>query len=152
MAVAISRIDLAQRTREAIDQVLTGQVVMIENDGAEQATLVNAKDYHLLCAVAAYHGRPESPVNDSQASPRGLSESEVQNRAAAGGRQGVWDMVIASYLDGEISLGRAAILLGLQRFDLLVRFDRLGLPVRVGPATLREAQADYEALRDSSVL
>jgi predicted HTH domain antitoxin len=36
--------------------------------------------------------------------------------------------VVAAYLDGDISLGRAALLLGLSRFDLLARFNRLGLP------------------------
>jgi hypothetical protein len=54
--------------------------------------------------------------------------------------------VIAAYLEGDISLGRAAELLGLSRFDLALRFNRLGPPLRLGPATIAEAREEREAL------
>jgi len=54
--------------------------------------------------------------------------------------------VIAAYLDGDISLGRAALLLGLTRFDLLARFNRLGLPTQLGTLSLQEAAAEYDTL------
>jgi len=33
--------------------------------------------------------------------------------------------------------------------DLLARFNRLGLPARLGPLSLDEARAEVEALRDA---
>jgi hypothetical protein len=45
-----------------------------------------------------------------------------------------WDLVIHAYLDGDISLGRAAALLGLNRFDLLARANRLDTSLRIGSA------------------
>jgi hypothetical protein len=47
-------------------------------------------------------------------------------------------LVIAAYLDAHISLGRAAELLHLNRFDYAFRFNWLGLPPRVGPAPAHE--------------
>lgn len=148
MTLTISRTDLARRTRDAIEHAQRGETVFIESYGAEQAAIVDARDYRLLRAVAAYAGRPLAPVIDSTAAPRGLSDEEVQRRveAAGGDPQDVWDLVIAAYLDGDISLGRAAILLGLARFDLIARFNRLGLPAHLGPLSLQEGAAEYNAL------
>lgn len=50
--------------------------------------------------------------------------------------------VLRAYLAEEISLGRAAELLGLSRFDAQERFRRLGIPLLLGPATLEEARAE----------
>jgi hypothetical protein len=47
-------------------------------------------------------------------------------------------LVITANLDGHISLGRAAELLHLNRFNLTLRFSWLGLPLRVGPASADE--------------
>jgi len=76
-------------------------------------------------------------------------EAEVEEAIAdAGGDvQGAWNRVIAAYLDGDISLGRAAQLLGLSRFDLMERFNRLGIPLQLGPANVEEARAELEVLR-----
>ncbi|MBL8153357.1 MAG: UPF0175 family protein [Anaerolineae bacterium] len=46
------------------------------------------------------------------------------------------------YLDEQISLAKAAERLGLSRFDLMERFERLGIPLRSGPATLEEARSE----------
>jgi predicted HTH domain antitoxin len=67
--------------------------------------------------------------------------------AADGDAQAGWDRVIEAYLDGDISLGRAAQLLGMSRFDLQERLNRLGAPLRVGPADLAEARREVVALR-----
>lgn len=50
-----------------------------------------------------------------------------------------------AYLADEISLGKAAELLNLSRFELQERFHRLGVPLRLGPATLEEARAEVAA-------
>jgi predicted HTH domain antitoxin len=54
--------------------------------------------------------------------------------------------VLVAYFDGDISLGRAGQLLGLSRFELQERLNRLGLPLRLGAMTLREAQAEYDSI------
>ena len=52
-----------------------------------------------------------------------LDADEVQRAvsAAEGDAQAAWNRVLKAYLDGDISLGRAAQLLELSRFDLLER-------------------------------
>jgi predicted HTH domain antitoxin len=52
-----------------------------------------------------------------------------------------------AYLNEEVSLGRAAEMLGLSRFDLQARFVRLDIPMRQGPADEVEAQAEIAAAR-----
>jgi predicted HTH domain antitoxin len=55
--------------------------------------------------------------------------------------------VSTAYLDGDISLGRAALLLGLSRFELQAHFNRLGLPAQPGPLSLNEARAEYTTIQ-----
>jgi predicted HTH domain antitoxin len=50
--------------------------------------------------------------------------------------------VLQAYLADEISLGKAADLLGLSRFELQEHFVRLGVPLRLGSATLEEAHEE----------
>ena len=58
--------------------------------------------------------------------------------------------MIAAFLDGDISLGRAALLLGVSRFELQAHFNRLGLPTQPGPLSLNEARAEYTAIQTDS--
>jgi len=123
----------------------------VESYGEEQVAILDAADYRCLRAMAAYYSLPPhpAPVSDDGLAPRGLDEVQVQEpiASAAGDAQAGWDRVIAAYLDGDISLGRAAQLLDMSRFDLQERFNRLGLPLRVGPADLAEARREAAALR-----
>jgi len=146
----ISRTDLARSTRQALEQARRGQTVLVESYGEEQVAIVDALDYRLLRAVARYRARQDAPAHDATAVPQGLSEEAVATAVSQvqEDTQVAWDLVIAAYLDGHISLGRAADLLHLNRFDLTIRFNRLGLPLRVGPASAEEALAEAEALRD----
>jgi len=150
-ATIIHKTDLARRARQVVDQARRGRAVIVESYGEEQVAILDAADYRCLRAMAAYYSLPPhpAPVNDDGLAPRGLDEAEVQEliASAAGDTQAGWDRVIAAYLDGDISLGRAAQLLGISRFDLQERFNRLGLPVRVGPADLAEARREAAALR-----
>lgn len=148
MTMTISRTDLARRTRETIELARRGQAVFVESYGAEQVAIVDALDYHLLRAVAAYRSQPLAPISSPEMAPRGLADVAVQERmaAAAGDAQEAWDVIMASYLDGDISLGRAATLLNMSRFELLGRFNRLGLPARLGSLTIHEARTEYEVL------
>lgn len=58
-----------------------------------------------------------------------------------------WNVVLQAYLDERISLGKAAELLGLHELELREQFLRLGIPLRLGPATIDEARAEVEAAR-----
>jgi predicted HTH domain antitoxin len=55
--------------------------------------------------------------------------------------------VVSDYLAARISLGKAAELLETSRFELQARFERLGLPVRLGPSSVDEARAEAAAAR-----
>lgn len=57
-----------------------------------------------------------------------------------------WSLVLSAYLDEDINLGKAAELLGIHELALRERFLELGIPLRVGPATVSEAQAEVEAI------
>ncbi|MCA9965036.1 MAG: UPF0175 family protein [Anaerolineales bacterium] len=59
-----------------------------------------------------------------------------------------WSLVIGAYQDGKISLGKAAEHLNMHELDLKTRFIELGIPLRIGPATLAEAQAEVQALNN----
>jgi len=151
VATIISKTDLARRTRQVVDQARRGRAVIVESYGEEQVAILDAADYRCLRAVAAYYALPPhpAPVLDGALAPRGLDEGDVQKAIAAegGDAQAAWNRVIMTYLDGDISLGRAAELLGMSRFDLQERFNRLGLPLRVGPANLDEARREIAMLR-----
>ncbi|MCX7924474.1 MAG: UPF0175 family protein [Fimbriimonadales bacterium] len=58
-----------------------------------------------------------------------------------------WAVVVDAYLDEQISLGKAAELLGVHRAALQRRFVEMGIPVRIGAETIEEAQAEVESLR-----
>jgi len=107
-----------------VDRVQHGEVAVLETSGQELAVLLDPVDFRLLQALAhcAIEERERSSDPDIEA--------------------------LRSYLADEISLGKTADLLGLSRFELQDRFFRLGVPLRLGPATLEEARAEVaEALK-----
>jgi predicted HTH domain antitoxin len=58
-----------------------------------------------------------------------------------------WAVVVSAYLAHEINLGKAAELLEMHELDLRERFVKLGIPLRIGPADVAEAQAEADAIR-----
>ncbi len=54
-------------------------------------------------------------------------------------------IVIDAYLEGVISLSKAAELLGLSRWQLQQEFLEQGIPLRLGPETVEEARAEVQA-------
>ncbi len=145
VATIISKTDLARRTRQIVNQARRGGAVIVESYGEEQVAILDAADYRCLRAVAAFYAWPPqpSPATDTTLTPRGLDTDEVQRAIAAadGDAQAAWNRVLKAYLDGDISLGRAAQLLDLSRFDLLERMNRLGLPLHMGSADLQKHSA-----------
>lgn len=149
----ISKTELARRTRQVVDKARRGWTVIVKSYGEEQVAIMDALDYRLLRAVAASRGLlgPHAPAGKDDITPEGLSEKDVERavEAAGGDIQVAWNKVVAAYLDGHISLQRAAELLGLPSLELAERFDRLGVPLLLGPVSAEEARAEGEALRAS---
>lgn len=126
MSIIVSRTDLARKTREIVEEVRRGQPVIVTAYGREQAVLLDALDYRILLAAAHFATHTVGEVDEAQ---------QPTSR------------VIAAYLSDAISLAKAAEELGISRFDLMERFERLGIALRLGPASLQEAQAEVEAAR-----
>ncbi len=146
---AISRTDLARHTRRVLERVRRSGPVIVTGHGDEQAVVLDITDYRLLRAAAAYRLQQEGAQPRAKAEmPRGLSEEEVQAaiEVAGGNVQAGWNRVMAAYWDGDISLGRAAELLGLSRFELMERLHRQGLPMYMGPQTIEDLEAELAAL------
>lgn len=93
-----------------------------ERPGARRPAGLNALDHRLLQALVRLATGPE-----------GQAEA---------------DGLLQRYLDEEISLSKLATTLGVSRFELQESFERLGLPIRLGPATLAEARDEVKAARD----
>lgn len=117
-----SRTDLTRKTREILELVRRGQPAVIESYGEEQAVLLDPLDYRLLRGLAGLGFGREG------------REAEVQD-------------LLRRYLKEEISLAKMAGMLGLSRFELMERFERLGVPLMTGPADLHEAQEEVDAAR-----
>jgi hypothetical protein len=95
---------------------------VIESYGEEQAVLLDPLDYRLLRGLAG------------AGYPREGDEGEVQG-------------LLRGYLADDLSLANMAERLGISRFELMERFERLGIPVRTGPADLEEARDEVRAAR-----
>ncbi|MEN3002081.1 MAG: UPF0175 family protein [Armatimonadota bacterium] len=53
-----------------------------------------------------------------------------------------WAVVVGAYLDEQISLAKAAELLGMDRWALQEEFQRRGIPLHLGARNMEEAQAE----------
>jgi predicted HTH domain antitoxin len=119
MQVTISRTDLARNTREIVDQVRKGYTVFVQSYGEDQIVLLDLLDYKILKALVDY---ALQETGDLQA--------------------GDVNEVMRLYLDEQISLAKASEILGLSRYELMERFERLEIPLRLGPETLEDAQEE----------
>jgi prevent-host-death family protein len=148
----ISKTDLARHTRQVVDRARRGGTIIVESYGEEQVVVIDAIDYRILRAVAAYQSLPPhpAPINDPGLEPSGLTQAQIERAVqdASGSPQARWNAVLAAYLDGHINQGRAATLLGLSTYELDERFRRLDVPRRIGPETIEEAQAEVGAALD----
>ncbi|MCX7924363.1 MAG: UPF0175 family protein [Fimbriimonadales bacterium] len=53
-----------------------------------------------------------------------------------------WAVVVGAYLDEQISLAKAAELLGMDRWSLQEEFQRRGIPLQIGSRSVDEARAE----------
>lgn len=147
MTITISRTELARNTRKVIEQAQKGQPVVVESYGTEQVAVLDAIDFRLLQAAVRYQ---QTKSDDEPASfPDGLTEKQLEQAvvAAGGDIQVRYDRVVAAHQAHDISFGRAAELLTTNRFELAERYNRLGIPLHIGPATIEEVWREIEALR-----
>lgn len=119
MQVTISRTDLARNTREIVDQVRKGDTIFVQSYGEDQIVLLVLLDYRILKALVGYALQESSD----------LQADDVNE-------------VMRLYLDERISLTKASEMLGLSRYELMAHFERLGIPVRLGPEMLEDAQEE----------
>jgi predicted HTH domain antitoxin len=120
----VSQNDLANKTQEILDRIHRGEVVVVEESGREQVVLMNSLDFRLLQALA------QCAIEKNE---RGQEADDSDVRA------------LRAYLAAEITLGKAAELLGLHRLELQARLRRLGVPLYLGPASLEEARSEVAA-------
>lgn len=133
----VRKTDLARNTRQVINDVLRGQTAVIESHGQPEVAIIDILDYRITRAVLRYHAQqPRIDVEGGLAGERVAEISDPQTR---------FDLVLAHYMAGAISLGRVAELLDLPWLDLRTRFSRLDVPVRVAPTDLSEVESDVEA-------
>jgi predicted HTH domain antitoxin/antitoxin (DNA-binding transcriptional repressor) of toxin-antitoxin stability system len=132
----VSKTDLARHTRRVISTVQRGHTAVIESHGEPEAAIVDITDFRILRAVMRYCSQqPEIDVAGGLTDDAIADLSDFQER---------YNLAMAHYLAGAISLSRAAELLDLPWLDLRTRFQRLDVPLRTAPADLDEAQADVD--------
>jgi len=136
--VRVRKTDLARNTSQIIRNVLRGQPTVIENHGQPEVAIVDVIDYLLLRAVTHFHAgdpRPLDPKGPGEAEFAGLDSQARYNRA------------MDYYLSEQCSSGRMAELLQIPWADLRERFNRLGVPLFLGPGSIEEAREDAENAR-----
>ena len=112
----ISQQDLSQKLQEIIERVQRGEVLVVERSGEERAVLMNPVDFRLLLALA------RCAIGEDR-----VQESEDPDTKA-----------LRAYLAAEITLGKAAELVGLHRLELQEHLHRLGAPLTSVPPTSRK--------------
>ncbi len=72
--------------------------------------------------------------------------SDALSRALEADPELRWAVVVGAYLNEQISLSKAAELLGEDRWTLQAEFQRRGIPLRLGASSFEELQAEVESL------
>ena len=106
---------------------------LIENHRQPKVAIVDVLDYLILRAVAHSHAgnQPALDANGpSNAEFASLTEQDRYNRA------------MDYYLAEACSTGRMAELLQIPWAEMRERFNRLGVPLFLGPTTIEEARED----------
>ena len=134
----VRKTDLARNTRRVIRDVQRGRTAVVESHGQPEVAIVDIVDYYLQLAALNFYSK--SPQVDSEGGITDQAAAQVESE------QELYNLVMAHYLGGAISLGRAAELLKLPWVDLRMRMTSLGIPLRVGPETIEELREEIEAI------
>ena len=136
--VRVRKTDLARNTSQIIRNVLRGQPTIIENHGQPEVAIVDVIDYLILRAVAHFHAG-----NLSALDPNGPADTEFSGLDS----QERYNRAMDYYLAEACSTGRMAELLQISWADMRERFNRLGVPLFLGPTTIEEVREDAENAR-----
>jgi len=136
----ITMTDLARKTRQVVEAVRHGQATVVENHGRPEVVMLDYLDYAQMRAALRSLSEPAEVASDPVS-----AFSEARQPYLVG--QDLMDQVMAQFLAGGISLGRAAEMLEVPWMALRERFLRLDLPVQVGPENLEDAMAGVETAR-----
>ena len=117
----VPKTDLARQTRQVINAVLRGHMVVIESHGHPEVAVIDIVDFYIIRAVMKYHAH--HPTVDPEVE---LTEETVEEISDPQER---YDLVLAHYLTSAITLQWAAELLGLAWLDLHTRCQRLDVPL-----------------------
>jgi prevent-host-death family protein len=128
MPITISQADLEQHTGSIVEQVRHGEPIVVQSHGEDQAVLLGPVDYRLLRLLADYAVHAETTAPDDP-----------------------WAAPLQAYLTSRISLSKTAELLAMSRFELLERFNHLGIALRLGPENLDEARREIEVARGQRI-
>lgn len=134
----IPKTELARKTRQVIREVQRGYTVLVENHGQAEAAIMDIVDYRILRAFLTHYARP------LEVESKGIDAEQL---AEMDDPQQVFDLVLAYYLAGVISLGRAAELLGQSVLDLQFRFRRLDMPLNLGVGDEQSARDEVDVAR-----
>ncbi len=134
----VRKTDLARNTHQIIRNAQRGQTILVESHGQAEVAILDILDYRIVRAFLSYHTHP--PQIDSA----GLNREVIETVSDP---QHAYDLVLAHYLAGAISLGRAAELLGLPPLDLQTRFMRLDVPLHLSPQDEQSVRQDINAAR-----
>ena len=135
----ISKTDLARSTHRVIQEAQRGYTVLVENHGQPEVAIVDVIDFQLQRAAIHYFSSPKVYEEDLE-----INESMLETLATDQDR---FNLVIGHYLAEHQSIGRSAELLGMSTPELMVRLGRAGVPLRVGPSSLKELQSDVETIK-----
>jgi antitoxin (DNA-binding transcriptional repressor) of toxin-antitoxin stability system len=140
----VAETELATETQQVVRAARSGQTVLVEVHGKAEVAIIDVDDYHLLRAAARYVAERQKSAPQTTAVAVGLTDEVV---ARLTDPQDRYDLVLDGYLDEAISLSRAAELLGTSWLGLRTRFERLNLPLRIGPTDLEDARAEVRSAR-----
>ncbi len=142
----VRKTDLARNTHQVIRDVQRGEIAVVEHHGEPEAAIIDILDYRILRAVVRFFAQASSRKEAEPETVRTAAQDDPlpAERASAPPSQARLDLILARYLDGGVSLARAAELLGLPPLELRSRFLRLDIPLRTSPEDLAEAAEDVE--------
>ncbi len=140
----VAETELATETQQVVRAARSGQTVLVEVHGEAEVAIIDVDDYHLLRAAARYVAERQKSAPQTTAVAVGLTDEVV---ARLTDPQDRYDLVLDGYLDEAISLSRTAELLGTSWLGLRTRFERLNLPLRIGPTDLEDARAEVRSAR-----
>lgn len=122
MEAVISLHEIPAREREVQASLAQGKRVLVQRDDGVRLPVADLLDYDIMVAVASHFDGPPEPFRCHKA-------------------------VLYQYLNREITVGKTAKRLNIDRTELIERFTRLDVPVRIGPDTLEEIRAEMRAAR-----